>query len=89
MAIENIGGNILKIIDEKGRIFGKWNIIDFLVVIFCLCLTPMFYFGYRIMTKTSTPTPAPTQKYQRLQAQVDEFLSEHKRARKYFEVENR
>lgn len=39
----------MKIIDEKGRIFGKVNIIDFLVIVFLFCLMPMLYFGYKIM----------------------------------------
>ena len=41
----------MKIIDEKGRLFGKINIIDFLVISFLLCLIPMFYFGVKIFTK--------------------------------------
>ncbi|MFQ5681265.1 MAG: DUF4330 family protein [Candidatus Omnitrophota bacterium] len=39
----------MKLIDEKGRVFGKINIIDFLALLFLFCLLPMFYFGYRIM----------------------------------------
>jgi len=41
----------MKIIDEKGRLFGKINVIDFLAILFLLCLTPMFYFGYKIYTR--------------------------------------
>lgn len=41
----------MKIIDEKGRLFGKINLIDFLAVLFLLSLTPMFYFGYKIYSK--------------------------------------
>lgn len=41
----------MKIIDERGRIFGKINVIDFSVILFLLALTPMFYFGNRIMAK--------------------------------------
>ena len=41
----------MKIIDEKGKLFGKINVIDFLVLLFFLCLTPMFYFGYKIFNK--------------------------------------
>lgn len=41
----------MKIIDEKGRLFGKINLIDFLAIIFLLSLTPVFYFGYKIATK--------------------------------------
>ncbi len=39
----------MKIIDEKGRIFGKINVIDFSVVLFLVFLMPMFYFGYKIL----------------------------------------
>jgi hypothetical protein len=46
-----MGGN-MKIIDEKGRLFGKVNIIDFLVIIFLICLTPMLYFGYKLYKKS-------------------------------------
>lgn len=41
----------MKIIDEKGRLFGKINVIDFLVIFILFCLVPMFYFGYKILTK--------------------------------------
>lgn len=41
----------MKIIDEKGRLFGKINVIDFLVILFLLTLMPMFYFGYKIFQK--------------------------------------
>lgn len=50
----------MKIIDEKGKLFGKINVIDFLVLLFFLCLTPMFYFGYKIFNKKPPQnTPAP------------------------------
>ena len=51
----------MKIIDEKGRLFGKINVIDFMVVLFLLSLTPMFYFGYKIFNKKPAlpPPPAP------------------------------
>lgn len=39
----------MKIIDEKGRLFGKINVIDFLVLIFLFSLVPMFYFGYKFL----------------------------------------
>ncbi len=41
----------MRIIDEKGRLFGKINVIDFLVILFLLSLSPMFYFGYKIFNK--------------------------------------
>jgi len=41
----------MKIIDEKGRLFGKINIIDFLVILFLFSFTPMLYFGYKIFTR--------------------------------------
>ena len=41
----------MKVIDEKGRLFGKINAIDFLAILFLLCLMPMFYFGYKIFNR--------------------------------------
>lgn len=52
-----------RIIDDKGKIFGKINIIDFLVFLVVFCLMPIFYFGYKIMTKEpeliEKPPPPP------------------------------
>jgi len=41
----------MKIIDEKGRLFSKINIIDLLAIIFLLNLAPIFYFSFRIITQ--------------------------------------
>lgn len=41
----------MKIIDEQGRLFGKINLIDFLVMLFLFSLIPIFYLGYTILTK--------------------------------------
>ena len=49
----------LKIIDEKGKIFGKINLIDFLVIIFLFCFIPMLYFGYKIFSKKPAPGRYP------------------------------
>lgn len=50
----------MRIIDEKGRLFGKVNIIDFLVILFLISLTPIFYFAYKILNKTRTENIAVT-----------------------------
>lgn len=119
------GTTRMKIIDEKGRWFGKLNFIDSLVILFILCLIPAFYFGYKLYNAPETPPPPPTiilekseydkimAKYNRVIAEKDrlfvqmvaekdkitaeltkqrdkvyerrdKFLSEHKRAEKYF-----
>ncbi len=49
----------MKIIDEKGRLFGKINVIDFLVILFLLLFTPMFYFGYKLFNKTIVVSELP------------------------------
>lgn len=50
----------MKLIDDKGRLFGKINVIDFLVILFLLGLTPIFYYGYKIATyKPQAPPPPP------------------------------
>ena len=38
-----------KLIDDKGRIFGKINIIDFIIVLVALVLIPAFYVGQKLM----------------------------------------
>lgn len=60
----------MKIIDEKGRLFGKINVIDFLVIIFFLSLTPMFYYGYKIFHKKPAAPIA-----QNAEAQKKEFIA--------------
>ena len=42
---------LMKIIDQKGRLLGKINVIDFLAIIFFLSFVPMFYFGYKNLHK--------------------------------------
>lgn len=42
---------MIKIIDDKGRLFGKINVIDFLVILFLFCFIPTFYFGYKVFSK--------------------------------------
>ncbi|MBM3254487.1 MAG: DUF4330 domain-containing protein [Candidatus Omnitrophica bacterium] len=44
----------MRIIDEKGRLFGKINVIDFLVIFLLLCVLPIFYFGYKLYKKGIT-----------------------------------
>lgn len=49
------------IIDNQGRIFGKWNVIDFLVIMFLLiAVLPCIYFGYKINTQKMPPASVPT-----------------------------
>ena len=50
----------MNIIDDKGRLFGKINIIDFMVLLFILCLMPMFYFGYKIFNRKPKLLSEPT-----------------------------
>ncbi|MBM3251224.1 MAG: DUF4330 domain-containing protein [Candidatus Omnitrophica bacterium] len=38
----------MKIIDEQGKLFGKINVIDFLVIIFLIFLARIFYYGYKL-----------------------------------------
>ena len=59
--VRNMEDKTMAIIDEKGRLFGKWNIIDILAVIFIsLLIIPSAYFGYKIFIK-----PPPQQITQR------------------------
>lgn len=46
----------MKIIDEQGRLFGRVNVIDFLVVITLCAVLPLCYVAYRVLSK---PGEAP------------------------------
>lgn len=59
----------MKIIDEKGRFFGKINVIDFLVILLVLCILPAFYLGYKIMTKKPVVGVAPKKEF--IEVQID------------------
>jgi|GEM_PF-2760708 hypothetical protein len=46
----------MKLFDDKGRILGKVNIIDFAVILFLIFLLPMLYYGNKIIyKKAKTP----------------------------------
>lgn len=55
------------IIDEKGRLFGKINIIDLLVVMFLLSLIlPVFYFIYKVNIKLDSDKKARVVEFERV-----------------------
>ncbi len=56
----------MAVIDEKGRLFGKINLIDLSVVIFVLLIMPMFYFGYKLYVKGSIANP--------VEGEIEEFI---------------
>ncbi|MFH0772265.1 MAG: DUF4330 domain-containing protein [Candidatus Omnitrophota bacterium] len=39
----------MRIIDDKGRIFGKINVIDFIIIFTLLCVLPAFYLGKKML----------------------------------------
>ena len=41
----------MKLIDDKGKIFGKINFFDFLLILFLVALTPIFYFGNKALSR--------------------------------------
>ncbi len=79
---------MIKIIDNRGMVFGKINIIDLLVVIFILCLTPMLWYGYKLFKAPKGLPPPPSinweQKYEEEIAKQEKVFKEHPRFRRYF-----
>ena len=47
----------MKIIDEKGRLFGKINIVDFVIIVLICVIIPAFFHIYKILGKTPTRIP--------------------------------
>ncbi len=87
----------MKFIDNRGMLFGKVNIIDFLVVIFVLSLTPMVWYGYRIFhfpESYNSNIPATitilSKEYSKLKnceeeiAQKEKVFKKYPRLRRYF-----
>ena len=71
----------MRIIDDKGRLFGKLNVIDFLVVLFLLSLVPAFLLLNKIifMDEPELPTKWITLevKFSRLDPKVAEAIQEN------------
>ena len=79
------GGYMRWLINDKGMLFGnRINIIDLMVAIFFLCLTPMFWFGYKLFKpQLKTTIEIQISEYEQLgiiNARVKDFCREHKRA---------
>ena len=53
----------MKLIDDKGRLFGKINVIDLLVILLLLGLIPIFYYGYKIATYKPEAPPLTLQEH--------------------------
>tara|TARA_B100000315_G_scaffold249937_1_gene281926 strand:- start:2899 stop:3927 length:1029 start_codon:yes stop_codon:yes gene_type:complete len=60
----------MNIIDEKGRLFGKINIIDLFVILFLISLTPLLYYGYKIATYTPPKKINIQESYQLIPVEV-------------------
>ena len=45
------------LIDNKGRLFGKINIVDFLIIALFVIIIPVFFHTYRVMQKTPIRVP--------------------------------
>ncbi len=85
---ERTGKNMIKIIDDKGMLFGKINIIDFMVIFLLLfTILPMFYYGYKLY-KMPKYQPSPSinweQKYNEKIAEKEAVLKKYPKIRKYF-----
>lgn len=46
----------MRLIDEKGRLFGKINIIDIAVILFVCSFVLMTYFGYKVLEARNVET---------------------------------
>lgn len=49
----------MKIIDEKGRLLGRINVIDFLALFLAVSMLLIFYSGYRTLSKKKTAQEKP------------------------------
>ena len=47
----------MKLIDEKGRLFGKINIVDFSIILLFLIIIPTFFYIYEVLGERPTRVP--------------------------------
>lgn len=47
----------MKLIDEKGRLFGKINIVDFSIILVFLICIPAFFYIYKVLGKRPAMVP--------------------------------
>lgn len=47
----------MKILDEKGNLFGKINIVDFSITFLFLIIIPAFFYMYEVLDKRPTMVP--------------------------------
>lgn len=76
----------MKFINNNGAIFGI-NIFDLFIIIVIIALIPAAYYAYKVCNARPEQCPIilEIQQYHDLQEKVNEFISEHKKMRKYFE----
>ena len=49
---------MFRFIDEKGRLFGKINIVDFFIIMLLLVIIPGFFYIYNVLAKRPTWVPS-------------------------------
>jgi hypothetical protein len=56
LVVNSFAGNLpeekMRVLDKQGMLFGKINIIDFLVIVFVSFLSPIFFFSYKAFEKS-------------------------------------
>lgn len=64
----------MKIIDDKGRLFGKINIVDFLILVCVAVLIPAFIGTYKILQKKPERVPSRWIRVEAVTFVIPEFL---------------
>jgi len=65
----------LMLIDEKGRIFGKINIIDLFVIVLILSVVPMYFMGHKVIN-AKIPVVIKEDIVVRVEARFDRVIPE-------------
>ncbi len=75
------------LIDEKGRLFGKINVIDLAVIIFILSLAiPLVYYSWRIAHERKNTSIHQIMNYEVLRTQIQQvetMFKKYPRLRRY------
>ena len=78
----------MKLIDEKGRLFGKINIVDAFIIILIMMIIPGFFYMYKILGKRPTWVPSKWVKVEAVTFTLPEIAKLIKAGQAYYAYGN-
>ena len=75
----------MSVVDDQGRLFGRWNVVDVLLGVLLLVLIPMLYGGY-LLFRTAPPSLTSIEPAQIIERTDTDFIVHGNNLRPYMRV---